>query len=137
MARIEGIAGGMGPARRVARRGGGFALPEPRQADAAAGPAAGAGIGALLALQADAVQPAAPRDEAARRQAAATLEELRGLQLDLLRGVADAGRVARLAALSEAGATASDPVLQEALAELALRARIELARRRAGSASGR
>jgi hypothetical protein len=111
----------MSPSRRVTRSAGGFALPgEP----AGAAPAsAAASIGTLFAVQEQAPLP--PAGERARRRAGAMLDELRQLQLDMLRGTADPARLERLAALDAAGG-AGDPVV----AEIALRARVELARRR-------
>jgi hypothetical protein len=94
------------------------------------------GIGALLGLQEQVaplqVEPAAER---AARRGREALVELQGLQLDLLRGSADPGRLARLAALA-VSTDVADPVLRRTLDEIALRARIELARHRAASASG-
>jgi hypothetical protein len=58
------------------------------------------------------------------------------MQLDLLRGRADPAALARLAALAEAPSGAvADPALRSLLAEVGLRVRVELARRRAGSAT--
>jgi hypothetical protein len=62
------------------------------------------------------------------------LDDLRGLQLELLSGRADPARLARLAALAE-GPDAADPALQAVLREVSLRARVELARRRAAPAT--
>jgi Class II flagellar assembly regulator len=67
------------------------------------------------------------RDAGARRRGGAMLDELRALQADLLRGAADPARLARLARLAE-GETGADPGLREAVAGIALRARVELAR---------
>ena len=68
------------------------------------------------------------RDAAARRRAASILDELQGLQAELLGGRADPARLARLAAL-QSGEEGADPALREAVRAIALRARIELARR--------
>ncbi|MGG5817973.1 flagellar assembly protein FliX [Falsiroseomonas sp. HW251] len=125
--RVGSVGRGM-PPRRAGRAGGGFSLPAGREA---AGPsvAAGAGaVGALLGLP-DATPPEPPEARAGRR-AHSTLEELRGLQLDLLRGGNDLARLERLAALAESEDIPLDPGLREAVAGVALRARIELARRR-------
>jgi hypothetical protein len=76
---------------------------------------------------------AARRDAAARRRAEAMLEELGGLQRDLLApggaGADPAGRLRRLAALRAEAEDGADPALREAVRAVALRAAIELARR--------
>jgi hypothetical protein len=96
----------------------------------AAAEVAAVGLG-LLAIQAG--QEEAARDAAAEGRAAALLEELGGLQLELLgggRGGAEsAARLERLAAL-QAGDTGVDPGLREVVEAVALRARVELAKRR-------
>jgi hypothetical protein len=68
------------------------------------------------------------------RQAESALDELRALQLDLLRGGTDSVRLARLATLAGSTDLAGDPVLRDAVAAVRLRARVELARRRAQQA---
>ena len=142
MTRVGGIGGGTAPSRRAARSPGGFALP--RGTDGAAegptAPAAGAagGIPALLALQEHgaASGPAVVADRA-RRRARRALDELGGLQLDLLRGEGDPARLERLLKLTASAEEVPDPTLRDALAEVTLRVRVELARRRAAFASGR
>jgi hypothetical protein len=60
------------------------------------------------------------------------------VQVDLLRGGATPARLARLATLAkaaEADATLGDPGLRAVLAEVTLRVRVELARRRAADAT--
>jgi hypothetical protein len=134
MTRIGGIQGGVGPARRAARGAGGFALPAGSETTEAAGMAPTSSVSALLALQ---ERPAAPGHaaEQARRRGEAALDELRGLQLDLLRGQDDPARLERLARLAEPAAGIEDPALRAALAGIALRARVELARRHLATAS--
>lgn len=135
MTRVGGIGGGALPARRAARPAGGFALPEPPAG--APPPPASAAAPVLLAVQRSDPAPSPP-EERARRQAETVLDELRGLQLDLLRGRADPAALARLAALAEpAPGAVADPALRSLLAEVGLRVRVELARRRAGSATVR
>jgi hypothetical protein len=69
------------------------------------------------------------RDTAARRRAESMLDALRALQAEMLGGGApDPARLARLAAL-ESGEEGMDPALREAVQAVALRARVELARR--------
>jgi hypothetical protein len=127
---IRGLGGG-GTIRggRAPRGPGGFRLPAAAQgsggAEATEGVAAPSAIG-LLALQETA--PAAERDARAQRRGQAMLDELGALQRDLLAGRADPARLHRLEALTQ-GEAAADPALAEAVAAIALRARIELARR--------
>lgn len=103
----------------------------PGTSGAARGPerttAAAAALGSgLLGLQESG--EAAARDAAAARRGTSLLEELQGLQAELLRGDADPRRLARLAALGE-GDDGADPGLRDAVQAIGLRARIELARR--------
>lgn len=123
-----GSTGGFAAPRRAGRAGGGFALPRPGGAAGTAGTAATGAVAALM-LTPDSV-PGESAGVAAARHARAALEELRGLQLDLLHGVEDPTRLRRLAALTESAMAPDDPALREAVAGIALRARIELARRR-------
>ncbi|MGK7862203.1 flagellar assembly protein FliX [Falsiroseomonas sp. E2-1-a4] len=119
-------------AGRARRGAGGFALPDAASdAAAATGVAAPPAMGGLLALQesggADRPEVVAER---ARRRASQALDELRGLQLDLLRETpGDGGRLARLEALAAAPEPGLAPELGALLAEVRLRARLELARR--------
>jgi hypothetical protein len=117
--------------KRVARRGGGFALQGESAAAPLGGAAAAGPLGGLLALQ-EAVAPE-PAERRARRRASAALSELTGLQLELLGGTPDPARLARLQQLAELEAAGADPLLAAVLREVALRARVELARRRFGS----
>jgi len=126
--------GGVGPAgplagRPGARGAGGFRLGAPGRAAAATGAALAGISGGLLALQEAAEAPA--RDAAAGRRATAMLEELDGLLLEMLSGPVDPGRLARLATL-ESGEEGADPDLREAVQGIALRAKVELARRERG-----
>ncbi|MBD0273893.1 MAG: hypothetical protein ICV73_18440 [Acetobacteraceae bacterium] len=89
----------------------------------------------LLAVQEDGGGRAG-RNAAARRRASSILDELRGLQAELLGGRPDPSRLARLAAL-QSGEDGVDPGLREAVRAVALRARIELARRRGGPEADR
>jgi hypothetical protein len=118
-------------AGRPRRGGGGFALPGDA-VDAGAPPerAATAAIGALLALQDDSAaslpEPPASR---ARRRASQALEEMRGLQLDLLRGTADPARLERLERLAAEAPAGLEPELDGLVRQVRLRARLEIARR--------
>ncbi|WP_158287780.1 flagellar assembly protein FliX [Falsiroseomonas bella] len=130
---IGGVfAAGVAAARRGARPGSGFALPEARSA-ASTATSASAGVAALLAVQ-DESAGSRGRRQAPLQRAALALEELRGLQLDLLRGGDDPARLARLEALAEASEEATEPALRSLLAHVRLRARVELARRHAQKA---
>jgi hypothetical protein len=130
-----GRIGGAAAPRRAVRAAGGFGLPGTGSAAAAATSSAG-DVAALLALQeGERTRDLEPPAERARRRARAALDELRGLQLELLRGGADPARLERLAELAEAEETLADPALREVVAGVALRVRVELARRRARLAS--
>lgn len=113
---------------RAARGAGGFRLasgqgaPVDVAASAAAAPATAL---SLLALQESAA--VAERDARARARGLALLAALSALQAGMLRGVVDAALPARLAALGE-GEAAKDPALADLLAQVTLRARVELAR---------
>jgi hypothetical protein len=136
MTRVNGIGGSAVPARRAARAGG-FGLPGAEPGPAARPAAAASGVAALLALQeGEGPGAPAPAAERARRRARAALQELGGLQLDLLRGTADPARLERLAALAGTASEVADPALRDALEEVRLRVRVELARRRVAPASG-
>lgn len=128
----------------VGRSAGGFSLGGPGGAasSAAAAPAAGgsgaaassaaaAALSLLAAQESGGRGGAAGRDAAARRRAASILDELDGLQAELLGGRADPGRLARLAALA-GGEEGTDAGLRDAVRAASLRARIELARREVG-----
>lgn len=129
---MHGIGRVAGSTRPLAARGGGHrgftvglaasGTASGPERTAAAGPL-GAG---LLGLQESG--EAAARDAAAARRGDSLLEELQGLQADMLRGGADPGRLRRLAALGD-GDDGADPGLREAVRAISLRARIELARR--------
>ena len=131
MTRVGGIGGPATPARQATRTGGGFALPDAPGGRAAAAVAA-ASPAALLALQEGPGGDQVAEDRA-RRRGRAALDLLREVQIDLLRGGATPARLARLAALAqaaEADAAPADPGLRAVLAEVTLRVRVELARRR-------
>lgn len=123
---IGRMAAPAGP-RAPSRNSGGFRLPtaEPQGAGEAAAAGALAPLG-LMALQESGDAAARNRRGAAR--ARALLKELAALQAEMLRGGTDPERLARLAELAE-GEAPADPGLADALAGIALRARIELARR--------
>lgn len=130
MTGLDGI-GPTSPATRpVARamvRGAGFRLPA-EAAEAPAAPAAASEVmlGGMLALQE--AESWAVRDREARRRGQEMLAALARLQRALLEGHRDLPGLRHLAALAEDVPQAADPRLRQALAEVTLRARVELAR---------
>ena len=115
-----------GPARTQAR-GGGFRLPaEATEAPAAPAAASEVMLGGMLALQE--AETWAVRDREARRRGQEILAALARLQRALLEGRRDLPGLRRLAALAEDIPLAADPRLRQALADVTLRARVELAR---------
>jgi hypothetical protein len=124
-------AGFMAAAPAARRAGGGFTVSgdaSPKAAAAAtAGPRAVAGIDALLALQ-GLDEPGDRRRRAVRRGRAA-LDALDALKLGLVAGTVDAAALRQLdAAASVLEAESGDPRLDAVLAEIELRARVELAK---------
>jgi len=123
-----------GPTAAPRRAAGGFQVPE-AVADSGAPPApvlAGGGIATVsleVLLAADALDATARRDEAARRHGQALLRDLGVLQQRVLAGGDLTETLARLAQLVGDVPDAADPRLAETLAQIALRARIELTRR--------
>ena len=105
-------------------------------AAATTAPSATAAVGglSLLTVQEDGDRPG--RDAAARRRASSILDELQGLQAELLGGRPDPSRLARLTAL-QSGEEGADPRLRETVRAVALRARIELTRRERGPGTHR
>jgi hypothetical protein len=115
-----------GPARPPARAAG-FRLPaDAAEAPAEAAATAGVMLGGMLALQE--AESGAVRDREARRRGQEMLAALARLQRALLEGNRDLPGLRRLAALAEDIPQAADPGLRQALAEVTLRARVELAR---------
>jgi len=128
---IRGVTGGTNvPGTRVTRNAsGGFRVgggaDEAREANASTGVSAATAMG-LLAVQE--LGPAGERNARAFRRGEDMLRELKALQLELLEGRADPERLQQLARLTE-GEKPADPGLAEAIEAIALRARLELARR--------
>ncbi len=127
---IRGVGPGNAPvaAGKAGRAGGGFRLNgAAEQAPARAGAAAAVRPVdfSLLSLQEGSTPE--ERDARARKRGLALLEELQAVQAALLGGRMDQAGLARLAALTT-GEAAADPALAEAVAAIALRARVELAR---------
>ena len=108
----------------------GFFVPEaagPDQAGAAAAPAA-TSLGSMLALQEAGGEAVADRE--ARRHGNDKLAALAELQRALLGGGDDGMALQRLADLAAAVPPASDPRLAALISAIALRVRVEMARRR-------
>jgi len=131
MGPVRPVSGGKVAGPRAARRGGAFSVPGDAQAAPVSVPSAPGALGGLLALQ-ESLAPE-PAESRARRRASAALRELTGMQFELLGGEADPARLGRLLTLAEAEAEGAEPALASILRDIALRARIELARRRVGS----
>ena len=132
MSSVEGIGPPRLPIARRENPRGGFSVgadaahaPASPQATEAASPAA---VGSLLALQEQAGDERENRQS--RRRAQELLQLLAALQRALLQGRDDADSLRNLAALVERLPTAPDPALQSIMQSIALRARVELARRR-------
>jgi hypothetical protein len=128
MIRPVSAVAGRAAVRRAGGAGHGFAVPaggDEAVGGAAAAQAAGAvGMAGLLALQEWPAERGG--DRAARRHGEALLAALADLQRTVLEGGAADPR--RLAALAREVPEAEDPGLRAAVAAVALRARIELAR---------
>ena len=125
---------GIGPTTPVVRsptrasaRATGFWLPFERAEASLAAPApAEVTLGGMLALQEAA--SGAVRDREARRHGQEMLAILVRLQRALLAGQRDLPALRGLAALAQDVPQAADPGLRQAVADVALRARVELAR---------
>ena len=130
MSGIRGLGGVPAPpaSARTARGAGGFRLATgPGAAAEVAASAAAAPAAAVSLLGLQECGAVAERDARARTRGLAMLSALAALQAGLLRGAVDAGLPARLAALGE-GEAAADPALAALLAQVTLRARVEMAR---------
>lgn len=128
---IRGVTGGTNVPGTRATRGasGGFRVAggkdEAKEAGASGGVSAASAIGLLTVQE---LAPAGERNARAFRRGEDMLKELKALQLELLEGRADPARLQQLARLTE-GEKPADPDLAEAVEAIALRARLELARR--------
>jgi hypothetical protein len=128
---IRGVTGGTNVSGARATRGasGGFKVSdgkeEAKEASASSGVSAASAMGLLTVQE---LAPAGERNARAFRRGEEMLQELKALQLELLEGRAYPARLQQLARLT-VGDKAADPVLAEAIEAIALRARLELARR--------
>lgn len=124
-----GRSGGTGFASALSGAGGN----EDDQADCVSSLAGGvaglSGLDALLALQSVDTATDKPDDGKARQWAGSILDELDELRMALLAGIIPRERLRQLAdRLEERGRNAQDPRLKEVLADVELRARVELAK---------
>ena len=131
--RIQGTAAALAPASSSAAKRaatGTFSLEEgsaARTASATSGTRSVGGIDALLALQ-GVEEPGERRRKAVKRGRTA-LDALDALKLGLLSGTFDTGALARLKSVTAAlGEPSGDPTLDAVLAEIELRAQVELAK---------
>lgn len=130
--RVDGARKGsyMRPAAPARATGGGFAVPEASAAPAAAPAAPSRGVaslGALMALQS--FEGPGERRRRAIGRGRTALDALEAIKLGLLAGTLDAAAVLRLkSAASAMGETSGDPRLDSVLAEVELRAAVELAK---------
>lgn len=126
------VSAGFAAASSSSRRalGGTFTVSGGDASRASAGTTAPRGVGsidALLALQA--VDDVGERRRRAVRRGRSALDALDALKVGLLAGTLDAAALAKLkAAATEAGDVSGDPRLDGILAEIELRAGVELAK---------
>ncbi len=125
---VRGVSGPSGGTRlqgQAVQRGNRFTVPEPA-IEAGHAVIASASIAGLIALQDEAAP--ARRNQAARRNGEAMLDDLSRLQAAFL-GAQAPGAVSALRQALAASPQAADPQLNHILASIRLRARIELAKR--------
>lgn len=127
--RVDRLASAASPSAGRRPVQGGFRLPdEPAKAGAVATTPAMASV--VLGQGLGAAAEREEGDARARRHATAMLDALGELQLALLEDTGDPARLLRLKDLAEAAvARTADPALASIVAAVALRLRIELARR--------
>jgi len=131
--RIQGTGAALAPASPTPQKraaSGTFMLEEgsaARTAAATSGTRSVGGIDALLALQG--VEEPTDRRRKAVKRGRTALDALDALKLGLLSGTFDTGALARLKSVTAALAEPSgDPALDAVLAEIELRAQVELAK---------
>ncbi|WP_198383302.1 flagellar assembly protein FliX [Roseomonas sp. KE2513] len=125
---VPGLGGALAAGRAGAARGtrvGGFRLPE--SAREAVGSAAAEELAPLGLMALQEVDDATARNRRGAARAQEMLRDLSALQAAMLSGEANPAALERLASQAEEEVP-PDPVLAEALAGIALRARIEAAR---------
>lgn len=124
---IQGTTGG----RRTESTGATFSLPDqeaPSRAAVTAGPLGVGDVASLLALQAIPSQDPREKRRRAVRRGHDLLDVLEGVKLDLLAGGVPGDRLERLVGLLSRREPSGDERLDELVAEIELRARVELAK---------
>lgn len=132
--RVEGPKGssGVGSKKRAGQQGSGFTLPG---AEGAASTSSSAGVAggtsvqsldAILALQS--VEDDGDRSRRAVQHGHDLLDQLEALRADLLAGHVEPQRVGSLLSLIRAKQEVDDPQLKNLVDDIALRARVELAK---------
>lgn len=124
---IQGPSGG----RRAEATGATFSLPDqeaPSRAAVTAGPMAVGDVASLLALQAIPSQDPREKRRRAVRRGHDLLDVLEGVKLDLLAGTVPVERLERLVGLLGGREPSGDDRLDELVADIELRARVELAK---------
>ena len=129
--------GPRGSAASKKRAGGDFKLKAGAGAETATAPKAAEGpqnVGALFAVQATSGTDA---DKGRRRRAVVagerTLDLLDAMRVEILSGTPSLTRLREIAAAAEQASGAGDPALDSVLAEIRLRARVEIAKNRMNS----
>lgn len=132
--RVDGpkSSGSVGAQKRGSKAGSGFSLPSYGDASAT-GSSAGAGasstvqsLDAILALQS--VEDEGDRSRRAVQHGHDLLDQLEALRADLLSGHVTPQRIGSLLSLVRARQQADDPQLEALVDDIALRARVELAK---------
>lgn len=132
--RVEGPknTGGISSQRRAGKAGGGFSLPDAKGSEAAASSGGVAGgstvqsLDAILALQS--VDNSEDRSRRAVQHGHDLLDQLEALRADLLAGHVSPQRVGALLSLIRAKQQVGDQQLNGLIDDIALRARVELAK---------
>lgn len=123
---------GTTPGRRTEGTGATFQLPDhdaPSRASVVGGPIGVGDVASLLALQAIPPQDPRERRRKAVRRGFDLLDVLEGVKLDLLGGGVPVERLERLVDLLGRHEPSGDPGLDDLVADIELRARVELAKR--------
>lgn len=132
--RVEGpkSSSGIGSKKRAGQQGGGFSLPGAEDSSASAssaGVAAGSSVqslDAILALQS--VEDEGDRSRRAVKHGHDLLDQLEALRADLLAGHVEPQRIGSLLSLIRARQDVDEPQLKSLVDDIALRARVELAK---------
>ena len=123
---------GVGKTRKGGAGAGGFSLPSQTAQSANASSAVAGGVAAVQSLDAilalQSVDNADDRERRAVRHVHDLLDQLEALRADLLAGHVSPQRVGALLSLIRAKQGAEDPKLATLIEDIALRARVELAK---------